>query len=78
MSYHHDMSKDDASLTHAEINRLIDEVLANTQDAKGDAERARLKAESEQAMECLHVAVADLVSARPGARTARREPVPGR
>jgi hypothetical protein len=72
------MRKDDASLTHAEIRRLIDEVLAHTQDTKGDAERARLKAESEQAIECLNLAVADLVSAQPGARTARRERVPSR
>ena len=77
MSYHHDMSKDDASLTHAEINRLIDEVLAHTQDAEGDAERARLKAESERAIECLNLAVTDLMRAQPGART-RREPVPSR
>jgi hypothetical protein len=72
------MRKDDASLTHAEINRLIDEVLAHTQDDKGDAERARLKAESERAIECLNLAVTDLARAQPGARTARREPVPGR
>ena len=66
------MSKDDADLSLTEIRALLAEVLAHTQDAEGDAERARLKAESERAIECLHLAVADLVSARPGARTARR------
>lgn len=78
MSYHHDMGKDDASLTHAEINRLIDEVLAHAEDPEGDAKRARLKAESEQAMECFRLAVADLVSTTPGARTARRAPASSR
>jgi len=58
-----------------EINSLLDEVLARMNDPESDAERARLKAESERAIECLHLAVTDLVGTQPGTRTVRRESV---
>lgn len=72
------MSGEESHLSLNEINSLLDEVLARMDDPKGDEERARLKAESERAIECLHLAVTDLVGAHPGARTARREPASSR